>query len=165
MVEKGACKVRKKPRGPAIPREFVEVNRWLLDDHDEDEIHGFILEYLAELEQLGGGFDGLVKHVDRNDKYGGWTLRREWPTNQGFTINTIVNCPYFKQTGCPCQVKIISGQSMISLLSTNIHSPDDHSEDKNRLKFLTPKAKSLIKTAVKIAPHQTATDLIRNVQQ
>ena len=62
-------------------------------------------------------------------------------------------------------MKIIYGQSLVSLLSTNIHTPDDHSEEKNRLKFLKPKAKSLIKTAVKIAPHQTATDLLRNVQE
>ena len=53
IEEEGAGKGSKKPRGPQIPREFVEVNRWLLDDHDEDEIHGFILEYLAELEQVG----------------------------------------------------------------------------------------------------------------
>ena len=53
---------------------------------------------------------------------------------------------------------------MITLLSTNIHTPDDHSEEKNILKFLTPKVKTLIKTAVKIAPQQTARDLLRNVQ-
>ena len=53
---------------------------------------------------------------------------------------------------------------MTTLLSTNIHTPDDHSEEKNRLKFLTPKVKKLIKTAVKIAPQQTARDLLRNVQ-
>jgi len=122
------------------------------------------MAYLDDLEEQGGGFEGLLQHADRNNRFGGWTLRRRWPTNGGYTINTIVNCPFFKQTKCPCQVKIIYGQSMITLLSTNIHTPDDHSEEKNRLKFLTPKAKKLIKTAVKIAPHQTATDLLRNVQ-
>ena len=157
-------KKKRKPRGPAIPRDFEEVNRWSLDDYGEEEIHKFIMAYLDDLEEQGGGFEGLLQHADRNDRFGGWTLRRRWPTNNGYTMNTIVNCPFFKQTDCPCQVKIIYGTSMITLLSTNIHTPDDHSEEKNRLKFLTPKAKKLIKTAVKIAPHQTATDLLRNVQ-
>ena len=86
-------KKKSKPRGKAIPRDFVEINRWLVDDHSEEEIHSFVMEYLDQLEEEGGGFEGLSQHVDRNDKYGAWTVRRSWPTNHGFTINTIVNCP------------------------------------------------------------------------
>ena len=98
--------IGQKKRAPPIPRHFVEVNRWSLDDHDEEEIHGFIMEYLATVEEAGGGLEGLVQHVDRNDRFGAFTVRRSWPSHGGFTTNIIVNCPYFKQTGCPCQVKI-----------------------------------------------------------
>ena len=95
-----------KKRAPPIPRHFVEVNRWSLDDHDEEEIHGFIMEYLATVEEAGGGLEGLVQHVDRNDRFGAFTVRRSWPSHGGFTTNIIVNCPYFKQTGCHVKSKL-----------------------------------------------------------
>jgi hypothetical protein len=62
-------------------------------------------------------------------------------------------------------VKIVSSGKTVKLFVAAPHTPDDHSEDKNKLKFLTPRQKKLIHDAVRIAPHQTATDLIRNVQE
>ena len=79
-------------------------------------------------------------------------------------MNTIVNCPYFKISKCPCQVCVTSDK-ITSLSVDSPHTPADHAEDKFCLKFLTPKHKKLISTAVRIAPHQTARDLIRNVQE
>jgi hypothetical protein len=66
----------KKKRGAPIPRTFVEVNRWSLDDFTEQQVKKFIADYLDELEEAGGGFEGLVRHADRTDRYGGFTYRR-----------------------------------------------------------------------------------------
>ena len=77
---------RRKPRGKSIPREFVEVNRWLLEDHSEEEIHGHIMDYLAELEEAGGGFEGLVQHADRDHRYGAWTVRRDCPRRSSLSV-------------------------------------------------------------------------------
>jgi len=44
---------KRKPRGKAISRDFVEVNRWSLDDHGEEEIHKFVMAYLDDLEEQG----------------------------------------------------------------------------------------------------------------
>ena len=60
----------------------------------------------------------------------------------------------------PCRVETPRD---ISLFVANMHSAADH-ENKDRSKFLKAEQRKFIADAVKIAPLQTASELIRNVQ-
>ena len=154
----------KKKRAPPVPREFTEVNRWIIEDFGQEGVHKLVLDQLAALEADGGGFDGLVRHSDRSDQYGGWTSRRKWATNQGFTTNTVLGCPFSRDTGCKCEVKIVQTPAQIVMFVCNLHSREDHSAERSKRKYLKAKDRCLIKTLVQVAPHSNASDLLRNVQ-
>ena len=86
--------------------------------------------------------------------YGDWIFCRQWTLNKGSILNTIVQCPLVKQCSCPFQVKIVQTATQIIMSIADLHTAQNHMEDK--AKFLTHEQRSLIATAVKLAPMNSA---------
>ena len=100
----------------------------------------------------------------RRSLYGDWILRRHWTTNKGSILNTIVQCPLERRCTCSCQVKIVqtATQVITGMSIADIHTAQNHLEDK--AKFLTRQQRSLVATAVKLAPMKSASQLLMRVQ-
>jgi hypothetical protein len=158
--------VQKKRRGPNVERQFKEVNRWLKEEFGADQLKELVNAELNDLARQGGGFQGLRRQnrVTKSSEWQGWCYRRQWTTCNGFTVHTSLNCPFLKQTGCKCQVNVVYSPTMVSVSVSDLHSADDHADDKSKLQYLKPQQMKFIQDAVKIAPHQSASALIRNVQ-
>jgi hypothetical protein len=128
--------VEKKRRGPNVKREWVEVNQWHRDDDLSDDcIRQLINGELRELSTKAGGFHALRRQnrVTKSREWEEWCFRRQWSTNHGFNIHTMLNCPFAKQTGCRCHVKIVETPSTVVISVADNHSAHDHSEDKLKL--------------------------------
>ena len=153
----------KKKRIFGDRREFKEHMRWHRSDASDADIYGLLRYELQELNKQAG-VHFVRRHTDRKqgDLYGDWILRRQWTTNKGSILNTIVQCPLVKRCGCPCQVKIVQTATQIIMSIADIHTAQNHVEDK--AKFLTHQQRSLVATAVKLAPMNSASQLLMRVQ-
>ena len=73
-------------------------------------------------------------------------------------------CPLVLLAACRCQAKFVEKSREIQLLIVDMHDAADHDLGKDRSKFLKAEHRKFIADAVKIAPMQTASELMRNVQ-
>ena len=149
----------KKKRIFGDRREFKEHMRWHRSDASDADIYGLLRYELQELNKQAG-VHFVRRHTDRKqgDLYGDWILRRQWTTNKRSILNTIVQCPLVKRCGCPCQVKIVQTATQIIMSIADIHTAQNHVEDK--AKFLTHQQRSLVATAVKLAQMNRASQLL-----
>jgi hypothetical protein len=128
--------VHKKRRGPNVQREWVEVNHWMRGcDFGDDRIRQLINVELRELATKSGGFYALRRQnrVTKSSEWEEWCFRRQWSTNHGFIVHTMLNCPFAKHTGCQCHIKIVETPKMVVMTVADMHSADDHLEDKRKL--------------------------------
>ena len=72
--------------------------------------------------------------------------------------------PLLRLAACRCQDKVVETSGEIQLLIANMHDAADHNLGKDSSKFLKAEQRKFIDDTVKIAPMQTASELIRNVQ-
>ena len=141
-----------KQRGPNRTREWKEFNRWSRSDNSDAEIMSFIRADLAELNKKAGITSLPPRHYDskRGDMYGDWMYRHSWSTHKGSIINTTLLCPLVERCGRPCEAKIVEMPGPVhSTYSCRTYG----SRSRNR-----------IHSAVKTAPMNTASELIKNVQ-
>jgi len=78
-------------------------------------------------------------------------------------MHVAVSCPFRDRCNCECEAKITHAPEHVTLYFHKAHSAVDHLE-KDTGKYLKFQQKYLIADAVKVAPLQTASELIRNVQ-
>ena len=124
----------------------------------------FIRAALAKLNKKAGITSHPPRHQDckKGDIYGDWMYRTSWTTCKGAVSNTSLLCPLVERCGCPCEAKIVESPSQFFLYVHAEHTTEDHKEDKaNFLKYDT---QDFIRKAVKTAPMNIASDLIKNVQ-
>ena len=155
--------VKKKKEN--IPREWMEVERWKLCDHSEEDIEVFVRKHLDDLNRSAGILYAIPgAHKNRNNKYGDFQFKRKWQTNKGAVMNYLVSCPL--RCGCLCEAKISHKPEEIILFFRvhKAHTAQDHVSERDSGKFLKFQQKSLIAGAVKVAPLQTASEFLRNVQ-
>ena len=83
-----------------------------------------------------------------------------------FVNNTILSCPLRGRCNCQCQAKIVETPVQTILYISSMHTAADHVATKNQSKYLKRAQRNMIATAVKIAPLQSAGELIQvcNVQ-
>ncbi len=103
-------------------------------------------------------------HKDRKSKsmYNDFQFRLEWFSRGGLIQNMVGTCPQRNRTGCQCEAKIVKDTTTVLLWIANAHTPEDH-EEEHGIKFLSQKQKSLVALAVKVAPMQTAKQLLQNL--
>jgi hypothetical protein len=154
----------KKKKRANLSRVFEEIDRWDRGDHSEEEILVFIRKHLDDLNRSAGIVSIPGSHKDRKSMYGDFQFRRKWATNNDKILNTIVSCPLRDRCKCQCQAKITDTPEQTILYVADAHTAADHVPEKDDSKFLKFHTKALIATAVKVAPLQSATELIRNVQ-
>ena len=155
--------VGKKKRAKLAPIEFQEVESWNRNDMSDADIHAHIRGHLFEMNKDAGILHMPGSHKDRVNQFGDWIFRRRWMSNQGLVTNVIVNCPLIKRCNCPCQCKIVEKPTITTLYVANLHTADDHVTAKDKSKYLNFREKTVIRDAVKIAPNQSARELMRNV--
>ena len=154
----------KKRKMPNVKREFIIQKTWSKDEHETDDVHAAIRVELGAINaQAGMSKLKTLQHQDRNNMYGDWIFARHWMSTGGAVSNKVFLCPLARLAACTCQAKIVETPRDISLFVANMHSAADH-ENKDRSKFLKAEQRKFISDAVKIAPLQTASELIRNVQ-
>ena len=148
------------------PRVFAEFDRWDRSDCTDEDIRTALTKtYLfsfadivdADMQHVPG------KHKDRKNVYGDFQLRRQWSTNRTLVNNTILSCPLRDQCNCQCQAKIVETLVQTILYFSSMHTTADHVATKDQSKYLKHAQRNMIATAVKIAPLQSAGELIRNV--
>ena len=154
----------KRMKRPNRPREWKEYNRWSRAQHTDTEIMAFIRAALAELNKKAGITSLPPRHQDRKkgDIYGDWMYRTAWTTCKGAVNNTSLQCPLVERCGCPCEAKIEESPGQFILYIHAEHTAEDHKADK--AKFLKYDTQEFIRKAVKTAPMNTASELIKNVQ-
>ena len=103
-------------------------------------------------------------HKDRNNEYGDFQFRRNWITEKGQVENFLCACPLRERCNCKCEAKIAVHPAMTILYFNKPHTAQDHACEVDKGKFLKFAQKSFIATAVKVAPLQTGSELLRNVQ-
>jgi hypothetical protein len=64
------------------------------------------------------------------------------------------------RTGCQCDAKIVNDTTTVSLWIANAHTTEDHEEEQD-IRVLSHKQKCLVAAAVKVAPMQTAKQLLQ----
>jgi hypothetical protein len=156
----GECRVRKK-RAPAKQREWIEYGRWDRDSFTQEDIDTKIGNIMNELNRDAGLTTIRGSHKDRKSLYGDFQFRREWFSHKGLIHNMVGSCPMRDRCGCQCEAKIVKDATRVVLSIANAHTTDDHEEEEG-IKFLTHKQKCLVAHAVKIAPMQTARQLLQN---
>ena len=152
----------KKKRAAARQRIWEEIGRWERCDSTEDEISGYISRQLIQFNASAGIPVFRGTHRDRKSLYGDFQLKRTWPSMKGMIENTVLACPYRDRSGCQCEVRIVKNATHVVLSIANAHSQADHANES--VKFLSQKQKAFIASAVKIAPMQTASQLLQNIQ-
>ena len=77
--------------------------RWDRSDSSDDDIYLLVRHELQELNKQAGVLF-IRRHTDRKqgELYGDWIFRRQWTSNKGSILNTIVQCPLVKRWSCPC---------------------------------------------------------------
>ena len=103
-------------------------------------------------------------HKVRKDEYGDFQFLRSGTSGNDLIKNTIVNCPLFRRCRCKCPAKIVQTPVQTILSISNSHTAADHLSEKDKSKYLSHQQMSLISSAVKLAPLQTSSELIHNVQ-
>jgi len=96
--------------------------------------------------------------------FGTFQFRRKWVTSNGKVLNTVVNCPLEHRCKYRCQAKIVESPDTTYLFIADAHTAADHVSEKDSSKYLKYSQQAFIAQAVRIAPTQTATALIRNIQ-
>ena len=154
----------KKRKKPNVKREFILHKTWSKEEHETDDVHAAIRVELGLLNaEAGMSKLKTLQHQDRNSIYGDWIFQRHWMSAGGAVSNKVFTCPLVRLAACTCQAKIVETPRVISLSIANKHSAADHA-DKDSSKYLKAEQRKFISDAVKIAPLQTASELIRNVQ-
>ena len=153
----------KRKRAKLAPVEFQEVESWNRNDMSDADIHAHIRRHLFDFNKEAGILHVPGSHKDRVNQFGDWIFRRRWMSNQGLVTNVIVNCPLIKRCNCSCQCKIVEKPTITTLYVANLHTADDHVTAKDKSKYLNFREKTVIRDAVKIAPNQSARELMRNV--
>jgi hypothetical protein len=74
------------------------------------------------------------------------------------------SCPIRYRSGCQCEAKIVKDATSVVLSIANAHTTEDHHEEERGIKYLSHKQKCLVAAAVKIAPMQTAKQLLQNIE-
>ena len=153
-----------KQRGPNCAREWKEFYRWSRSDNSDAEIMSFIRADLAELNERAGITSLPPRHYDskRGDIYWDWMYRHCWSTHKGSIINTTLLCPLVERCCCPCDAKIVEMPGQFILHIHAEHTAADHATD--HAKFLTHNKQNLIRNAIKTVPMNTASALIKNIQ-
>ena len=125
--------------------------------------HGLVRYELQELNKQAGVYF-IRRHTDpkQGELSGNWIFRRKWTSNKGSILNTIVQCTLVKRCSCPCQVKIVQIAAQVIMSIADLHTARNHVEDK--VKFLTHQERSLVATALKLAPMNSASQLLARVQ-
>ena len=155
---------KKRKKSANIAREFEEYDRWDRTDTSDEDILAHIRRHLNELNQSAGIQALPGSHKDRTNLYGNFQFRRKWESNGGKVLNTILSCPLRNRCGCQCQAKIVEQPTTTVLFIADQHTAADHIQDRDGGKYLKFQEMSRIASAVKVAPLQTATELIRNLQ-
>ena len=137
--------------------------RWDRLNSSDDDIYGLVRHELQEL-NMQTGVLFTRQHADRKhgELYGDQLFRRQWTSSKGSILNTIVHWPLIKRCSCPCQVKIVQTATHIIMSIADLHTAQNHMEDKAKL--LTHQQRSLVATAVKLAPMNSASQLLMRVQ-
>ena len=144
-------------------REWIEAKRWNRADHSEQDIEAFVRAELDELNQSAGIMHLPGAHKDRVNKYGDFQYRGSW-ASKGDVLNFTCACPLRERCACECEAKVSFHPNFVILYFHKAHSAQDHVCDKDQSKYLTFQQKSFISKAVKYAPLQTGSELLRNVQ-
>ena len=124
----------------------------------------FISADLVELNKRAGISSLPPRHYDRKlgNIYGDWTYRHSWSTLKGTIINTTLLCPLVEGYTCPCEAKIVEMPGQFILHIHAEHTAANHATD--HAKFLIHDKQDLIRNTVKTVPMNTASELIKNVQ-
>jgi len=153
----------KKRKKPNMTRDFVLRKSWNLELLDAADVHAAIWIELGELNATTGlGTCKPVQHLDRNNIYGDWQFRRHWVSSKGNVSNKIFSCPMVHRADCKCQAKVVETSRDIKLYIADMHTAEDHRISKDKAKFLTFEQRKVIADTVRIAPLQTAGELMRN---
>ena len=153
----------KKKKKVNVPRQWNEVNRWNREDHALQDIKAFIRAELDDLNRSAGILHVPGAHKDRNNEYGDFQFRRQWITRDRVE-HFLYACPLRQRCKCQCEAKISHFPTAIILYVSKQHTAHDHVCERDSGKYLTFQQKSFIANAVKVAPLQTGSELIRNVQ-
>ena len=154
-----------KKKANNFQREFIEVDRWDRTDHSDPEILVFIRKHLDDLNRLAGILQAVPgAHKNLTNIYGDFQFRRKWQSRNGHIMSFLVSCPLRDRCNCRCQAKIVEYAQQTILYFADAHTAEDHVPAKDEGKFLKFQQKSMIAHAVKVAPLQTASELIRSVQ-
>ena len=143
-----------------MPRMWMEVERWKRSDHSDEDIDVFVRKHLDDLNRSAGILYSIPgAHKNRNNQYGDFQFRRKWQTHKGQLFHVAVSCPFRDRCNCECEAKITHAPAEVTLYFHKAHTAVDHLE-KDTGKYLKFQQKYLIADAVKVAPLQTATELI-----
>jgi hypothetical protein len=153
----------KKKKNVNKLRDWIEAKRWQRTDHSDQDIEVLVRAELDALNRSAGIMHLPGAHQDRVNKYGDFQYRRSW-ASKGDVMNFLCACPLRERCGCECEAKIAYQPAVVILFFHKAHSARDHVCERDQSKYLTFQQKSFIATAVKIAPLQTGSELIRNVQ-
>jgi len=154
----------KKKKKENKPRDWKEVERWQRDNHTDEDIDVFIRKHLDDLNRSAGILSVPGAHKNRVNKYGDFQFRHKWQSSQGKVMNDSASCPLKDRCGCECEAKIMRTSEEVILFFHKAHTAEDHVPEKDKGKFLKFQQKAEIAHAVKIAPLQTASEFLRNVQ-
>jgi hypothetical protein len=153
----------KKKKKVNVPRQWNEVNLWNREDHALQDIKAFIRAELDDLNRSAGILHVPGAHKDRNNEYGNFQFRRQWITRDKVE-HFLYACPLLQRCKCQCEAKISHFPTAIILYVSKLHTAHDHVCERDSGKYLTFQQKSFIANAIKVAPLQTGSKLIRNVQ-
>ena len=119
---------------------------------------------LADLNKKAGITSLPQHHFDciRGTMYDDRMYRHSWSTNKGYKQNTILLCSLVESCGCPCEAKIEETPGQFILYIHAEHTAADHKDDSPR--YLTVDKQDFVRKAVKTAPMNTTSELIKNVQ-
>ena len=154
----------KKKKKENKPRDWKEVKRWQRDNHTDEDIDVFIRKHLDDLNRSAGILSVPGAHKNRVNKYGDFQFRHKWQSSKGKVMNDSASCPLKDRCGCECEAKIMRTSEEVILFFHKAHTAEDHVPEKDKGKFLKFQQKAEIAHAVKIAPLQTASEFLRNVQ-
>ena len=154
----------KKKRAPNQLRQWKEYSRWSRSDNTDEEIMALIRADLSELNTKAGITSLPSRHRDRKkgNMYGDCMYRHSWSTGKGAIRFTSLLCPLVQRCGCACEVKIEEAPGRFILYVHAEHTADDHQRDNS--KYLSYETQDLIRSAVRTAPMNSASELIKSTQ-
>ena len=87
-----------------------------------------------------------------------------WSTNKSYMQNTMLVCPLVERCGWPCEAKIEETPGQFILYIHAEHTSADHQDDSSRYLSQAFDKQDFVRKAVKTAPINTASELIKNMQ-